>query len=106
MAEWLQQLAGEAKDFDWDAGNPAKHRKHAVEPSDVEAMLRRRTVFIGRIVEPAHDEERWLLLGHESRRRPLALIFTRRGEKLRPVSCRPMRAKERKVYEEACQEGQ
>ena len=29
MAEWLQQLAGAAQDFDWDAGNLAKHRKHA-----------------------------------------------------------------------------
>ena len=38
------------------------------------------------------------------RGRKLALIFTRRGERLRPVSCRPMRRNERKVYEEAIRE--
>ena len=95
-----------AKDFDWDAGNRAKHRKHGVEPTDIEAMFRGPTVFLGRIIEPAHDEDRWLLLGQESQQRPLALIFTRRGEQLRPISCRPMRVNERKAYEEACQDDQ
>ena len=36
--------------------------------------------------------------------RLLALIFTRRGEQLRPISCRPMRRNERTLYEEACKE--
>ena len=55
---------------------------------------------------PAHDEDRWLLLGQEPHGCRLALIFTRRGERLRPISCRPMRANERKVYETARQEDQ
>jgi uncharacterized DUF497 family protein len=29
------------------------------------------------------------------------LVFTRRGDRLRPISCRPMRRTERQVYEEA-----
>lgn len=103
MAAWLERLTGEPNDFDWDAGNRAKHRKHGVHPADIEGMFRSRTVFVGRIVQPAHNEDRWLLLGQEARGRALALIFTRRGEQLRPISCRPMRANERKVYEQACQ---
>ncbi len=64
--------------------------------------LFRRTVFLaGRIVEPAHEEPRWLLLGETNTGRRLALIFTRRGRKLRPISCRQMRRNERKLYEEA-----
>jgi uncharacterized DUF497 family protein len=35
----------------------------------------------------------------ESRR--LALIFTRRSDQLRPISCRPMRRNERRLYDEA-----
>jgi uncharacterized DUF497 family protein len=94
------------KDFDWDAGNRTKQRKHRVRPADIEGMFRTRTVFLGRIVEPAHDEDRWLLLGQEPGGRRLALIFTRRGEQLRPISCRSMRANEGKVYEKACEEDQ
>jgi hypothetical protein len=39
-ASWLDGLGGTADDFDWDAGNRAKNRKHHVEAVDVEAMLR------------------------------------------------------------------
>ena len=102
-ASWLDALAGEPEDFDWDAGNRAKNRKHGVEPENIEAMFRRPRfiVFGGRIVEPAHDESHWLVLGQDEKRHRLALILTRRGDRLRPISCRPMRRKERTVYEEA-----
>ena len=108
-ASWLDALAGEQEDFDWDAGNQAKNRKHRVEPEDIEAMFCRPRfiVFGGRIVEPAHDEPRWLVLGQDDKQRRLALVLTRRGDRLRPISCRPMRRKERAVYEEAIsQQGQ
>jgi uncharacterized DUF497 family protein len=104
LAEWLQRLTGAPEDFEWDAGNRTKHLKHRVQPTDVQGMFQKRTLFLGRIVEPAHDEERGLLLGQAPDGRPLALIFTRRGEQLRPISCRPMRSNERKLYEEACTE--
>ena len=67
----------------------------------IEALLANVFVFEGRIVEPAHSETRWLLLGQDGRHRRLALIFTRRGDKLRPISCRHVRTKEKKRYEEA-----
>jgi hypothetical protein len=54
-----------------------------------------------RVVEPAHDEARYLLLGVTSGGRHAALIFTRRGDKLRPITCRAMRKKEREVYDAA-----
>lgn len=103
-AAWLERLGGRPGDFDWDAGNRTKNRKHSVEEVDVEGMFQQRTVFLGRIVEPLHDEARWPLLGQDLRSRRLALVFTRRGDRLRPVSCRPMRMNERRLYEEACRE--
>ncbi len=104
LAVWLEKLSGRPEDFDWDAANQTKHRKHGVEPEDVEALFRHRTLFLGRIVEPTHDELRGLLLGQDASGRRLALVFTRRGARLRPVSCRAMRRQERKVYEEAIAE--
>lgn len=104
-ALWLDRLNGEAKDFDWDAGNRGKSRKHDVEPVDVETMFQSSLVFAGRIVEPAHDEPRWLLLGQDGNGRRLTLVFTRRSARVRPISCRPMRRQERKLYEEALQRG-
>lgn len=101
MASWLDQLRGEAQDFDWDAGNRRKLEKHQVDEDDVVSMFRSPIVFAGRIIEPAHDEPRWLVLGTSEEGRRLTLVLTRRGDRLRPVSCRPMRRTERKVYEEA-----
>jgi uncharacterized DUF497 family protein len=96
---WLE---GEPK-FEWDAGNLAKNAKHDVTRGDIEAVMAIRPAFVGRILEPAHDEPRWLLLGRDTRGRGLALIFTRRGDLLRPISCRPMRENERTLYEQAQQ---
>lgn len=101
---WLDQLAGEAGDFEWDTGNRPKLDKHGLDQEDLESMLCSPIAFAGRIIEPAYAEPRWLVLGESERGRKLALIFTRRGERLRPVSCRPMRRNERKVYDETIRE--
>jgi uncharacterized DUF497 family protein len=103
-AEWLAQLASGSGDFDWDAGNRTKNRKHQVEQADIEALFRFPVLFVGRIIEPGHSENRWLVLGQNEGNRQLALVFTRRGHKLRPISCRPMRRNERRIYADALQE--
>ena len=105
LDEWLTKIVGTAGQLDWDAGNRARNRKHGVEPSEVESLFHRTVFLAGRIIEPAHDEPRWLLLGETDARRRLALIFTRRGDQLRPISCRPMRRNERNLYGEAKVEG-
>jgi uncharacterized protein len=98
---WLLAMTGASEEFEWDSGNLAKHRKHDVEPRDIRALIAGDLYFAGRIVEPAHAEARWLVFGENESGRPLALVFTRRGDRLRPISCRPMRRKERALYEEA-----
>lgn len=104
VAEWLESLAARKEEFDWDVGNLTKNEKHGVSPVDVEDMFRNVLVFEGEIVEPSHAEPRWLLLGRTDSGRMLALIFTRRGERLRPISCRAMRPKERRRYEDRISE--
>jgi uncharacterized protein len=98
---WLRRLTGASAEFDWDAGNLTKNRKHAVGPEDIQALIGADFYFAGRIAEPVCDEPRWLALGEDAQGRRLALVFTRRGDRLRPISCRPMRRKERMLYEKA-----
>ncbi|MFI5395795.1 MAG: BrnT family toxin [Candidatus Binatia bacterium] len=98
---WLIALTGAAEEFEWDTGNLTKNRKHGVEPADVQALIGGDLYLAGRIAEPAHEEPRWLVLGEDAAGRRLALVFTRRGNRLRPISCRAMRRKEKALYEEA-----
>jgi len=98
---WLERLAGTSDDFDWDAGNVTKLAKHGVAVPDVESMLSSPVLLAGRITDPVHDEHRWLVVGQSGAGRKLPLLMTRRGSMLRPISCRPMRKEERKLYEES-----
>jgi uncharacterized DUF497 family protein len=98
IAAWLAT----GPSMQWDAGNSTKSAaKHGFHAADVESILGGAVLFAGRIVEPAHEEERYLLLGATADGRRVALIFARRGEKLRPISCRAMRKKEKEAYDEA-----
>jgi uncharacterized DUF497 family protein len=99
MAVWLQTMLEEDPiRLEWDAGNEPKLGKHRVTRADVTSLLGGDVAFAGRIVEPAHPEPRWLLLG-ETAGRKLALVVTRRGDRLGPVTCRPMRRNERRLHE-------
>ena len=100
---WLRDLEYGPEDFDWDKGNSTKNAKHGVEDDEIESIFSGEFAFAGRIVEPDRGEWRGLALGRSERGRHLALVFTRRADKLRPISCRPMRQEERRLYEEKVQ---
>jgi uncharacterized DUF497 family protein len=98
VAAWL----GTRPEMEWDAGNSTKSQaKHGFSTADVESMLDAPLLFAGRIVEPAHEEARYPLLGVTVGGRRAALILARRGDKLRPISCRAMRKKEKEAYDAA-----
>ena len=102
---WLRDFVADTESFDWDAGNMVKNAKHGVRPEEIESVFYgEKFIFAGRIVEPGHREWRGLILGQSEAGRPLALIFTRRGDKLRPISCRAMRRNERRLYAASIQE--
>ena len=104
-AAWLRDFVPEPDAFDWDAGNRTKNAKHGVREEEVESIfLQEKFLFAGRIIDPPHVEWRGLILGRGERGRNLALIFTRRLERLRPISCRAMRPDERRLYEARIQE--
>lgn len=86
----------------WDAGNSRKSEvKHGFSSTDVESIFRGQFAFAGQIIEPEHEEPRYLLFGVTADDRYAALIFTRRGELLRPISCRAMRKKEKEAFDAA-----
>lgn len=100
VKKWLQSFDAEPGGFDWDQGNQDKNLKHGVAREEVESIFLNEYGFAGRIVEPVHTEWRGLILGRSNTGKLLALIFTRREERLRPISCRPMRKWEVKKYHE------
>lgn len=101
IRKWLQSLDPEPDDFDWDEGNKDKNLKHDVTQNEIESIFQNEYGFAGRIVEPIHAEWRGLILGRSHTGKLLALIFTCREERLRPISCRPMRKWEVKKYHES-----
>lgn len=102
---WLRDFTTDPDHFDWDKGNRTKNEKHGVEREEIESIFYQDGfIFAGRITEPEHIEWRGLILGRSDEGRLLALIFTRRGDQLRPISCRPMRPEERRLYEASIHE--
>lgn len=98
MAAWLATGPG----MQWDAGNSTKSAaKHGFSTADVESVFGGLLLFAGRIVEPKHAEARYLLLGVTGDGRHASLIFCRRGDELRPISCRAMRRNEKEEYRAA-----
>jgi uncharacterized DUF497 family protein len=95
-AAWLAT----APELEWDTANTAKLTKHGLTRTEVDSILGGIPYLLGRMVEPAHDEPRWVALGLTATSRYITMIFTRRGTRLRPISCRAMRRKERRLYEE------
>lgn len=102
LLRWLETLDFQKGLFQWDAGNATKNLKHGVTQSEVMEIFRTDFVLGGKIVEPFHPESRWVLFGQTSKARFLTLVFTIRDELVRPISCRPMRKEEKKLYEEIC----
>jgi len=99
-AAWLRSFDPDRDGFDWNEGNDRKSLKHGVSMDEIESLFDSGpTDFRGSILEPSHQEWRGLLLGRSSSGNALALIFTRRGDSVRPISCRPMRRSERTSYE-------
>jgi uncharacterized DUF497 family protein len=94
-AKWIQSNPP----FEWDAGNSTKsEKKHGFSIEQIESMFASEIVFAGRIIEPAHEEDRYLLIGKIGEK-IVTLVFTRRGQLLRPISCRAARPNEKELYD-------
>ena len=90
----IERAAG----FEWDEANRAHCRKHGMEPEEIE------TVFAGnpRIApdwKHSAQEARFLAIGRTEEGRAAFIVFTMRGDRIRPLSARYMHAKEVEQYD-------
>lgn len=85
--------------FDWDEANLGKLRKHNVTQEEAEEVF-----YLSPLVdEGAYEkkgEKRYRCLGNTATGRSLAAFFTLRRGLIRNISVRPMRKKEKRIYEE------
>ncbi len=89
--------------FDWDAGNAPKVRgRHQVTPGECEQVFFREPLLVA-APDAKHSqiEERWAAWGRTADGRTLVVVFTLRGDRIRPLAARDMNRKKRRRYAEA-----
>lgn len=87
--------------FEWD-DRKAKTNLHKHDISFAEAVSVFFDPFSITIDDPDHsaDEERFVDIGMSDRGRPLVVVYTERGARIRLISCRKATSDERKLYEQ------
>jgi uncharacterized DUF497 family protein len=70
--------------FDWDAANVSHIARHSVTPEEVEQCFANDPMDVGADVVDA--EERYTGVGHTNGIRVLVLVWTMRGDALRPIT--------------------
>lgn len=84
--------------FDWDTGNRSKCRKHGVTTGDIESLFTKPVL----IIDDPFDitiETRYRAIGRSNSGRLIFVVFTLRGDLIRPISARFMHTKEIERYE-------
>src|SRR5438552_2020046 len=103
FVEWLILWLAETSrfEFDWDEGNRTKNAaKHAVTTVETEEVfLLGQATPLGIQIDPPAPEERLGIIGATASGRVLHIVFTLRGGKVRPISTRVAKRKERALYE-------
>ncbi|MDP2956181.1 MAG: BrnT family toxin [Longimicrobiales bacterium] len=88
--------------FDWDGGNAPKIlARHGVSQGECEQVFFGEPLLVAADSLHSGAEERWAAWGRSADGRALAVVFTLRGERIRPISARDMNRKERRLYAQA-----
>lgn len=91
----------ECEGFEWDQGNgPKILARHRVTQGECEQVFFREPFLVARDASHSEAEERWAGLGRTAEGRALVVVFTLRGNLIRPISARDMNRKERQRYVE------
>lgn len=84
--------------FQWDRGNRAKCQKHGVTIAEIEYVFQN-DPGIAPDVDHSQEETRFFAIGKTREGRSVFVVFTIRGDELRPISARYMHEKEVARYE-------
>ena len=102
MAEDIFERLVRCTGFDWDEANAPKLReRHEVSQSECEQVSLAEPLLVAWDERHSQLEERWAALGRTFEGRGLLVVFTVRGDRIRPISARDMSRRERQRYAEA-----
>ena len=91
---------GSLDGFEWDAGNQTKNwLKHQVSASECEELFFNLPLLLANGKQHSQEENRFYVLGQSISGRRLFISFTIRNNKIRVISARDMRLKERQAYD-------
>jgi uncharacterized protein len=84
--------------FDWDTANIEKlWRRHRVAPAECEEVFFDDGMLVS-YDEESYEEDRYRALGRTAQGRHLFIVFTVRGQRIRPLSARDMTRHEQTAY--------
>jgi len=93
------KLLKEPIEFEWDGGNKDKNWiRHKVRDEECEEIFFDVTKKILKDILHSGKEKRYILIGRTKKERILFLVFTIRQNKIRVISARDLKKKERKLY--------
>ena len=87
MTKHVQSGSGSGKSdlsFDWDDRNISHLARHRIKPSEVEEFFHSEPMIRGH--EVVDGEDRWTAAGTTRALRALVVVFTMRGESVRPIT--------------------
>ena len=74
----------ESHEFDWDKYNEEHLALHAISRADAESVLSGNHILLE--FQAEGDEQRWIAVGATRMGRILTIVFTVRGEAMRPIT--------------------
>jgi uncharacterized DUF497 family protein len=90
---------GQIVDFEWDEGNKDKsYQKHGITTSETEEVFLDPNQLVLDDVRHSQAEDRFIIIGKNTKKTVLLVVFTIRKNKIRVISARSANAKERRLY--------
>jgi len=88
--------------FEWDKWNISKsYKKHGITSNETEEVFLDEAVKIENDVRHQEQEERYIAIGETTENKILLVVFTIRKDKIRIISGRKAKKKEKEVYQKS-----
>lgn len=87
--------------FEWDLEKAASNaRKHSVTFEEAQTVFQDDLFVTFEDPDHSQDENRFIIMGHSTKKNLLVVSYTERRNSIRLISARPATRKERRTYEE------
>jgi uncharacterized DUF497 family protein len=88
----------EFEGFDWDEANLKHATRHGIRREEIEAAFERE--WIAAKSDASRGERRYHVVTRTGSGRLIEVVFTLRGERLRPIMAHPVKRSRRRQYEQ------